>query len=392
MGRCAVKPANSIVMENPASVFDEMSRLARAHDAINLGQGFPDGNGDDDVRRVAMEATEVGPNQYPRSLGVPALCQAVAEHDRRFYGLEFDWETEVLITCGATEALAVALFGLIEPGDEVIMIEPVFNIYVPMVRRAGGVAKFVRLEPPDWELPREALAEAFSPRTKLILLNSPMNPTGKVFGREDLELIARLVEEYDTYALCDEVYEHLLFDGRAHIPLATLPGMRERCIRIGSAGKTFSLTGWKVGYMTGVASTLISAIKMHQYMIFSTPGNLQTAIAYGFGKDDAYFAGLPAALQEKRDRFSAAIARAGLKPLPCEATIFLSADIGPLRFNGDDVEFCRHIASEAGVAAIPYGALYAEDAPDHYVRFSFCKLDESLDEAAARLGRHFGGG
>ncbi len=387
-----MKPANSIVMENPASVFDEMSRLARAHDAINLGQGFPDGNGDDDVRQVAMDATEAGPNQYPRSLGVAELCQAVAEHDRRFYGLEFDWETEVLITCGATEALAVALFGLIEPGDEVIMIEPVFNIYVPMVRRAGGVAKFVRLEPPEWKLPREALAAAFTPRTKLILLNSPMNPTGKVFGREDLEFIARLVEEYDTYALCDEVYEHLLFDGREHIPLITLPGMRERCIRIGSAGKTFSLTGWKVGYMTGVASTLISAIKMHQYMIFSTPGNLQTAIAYGLGKDDAYFANLPAALQEKRDRFAAAIARAGLTPLPCEATIFLSADISPLRFNGDDVEFCRHIASEAGVAAIPYGALYAEDAPDHYVRFSFCKFDDSLDEAAARLGRHFGGG
>ncbi|MBT5413217.1 MAG: aminotransferase [Rhodospirillaceae bacterium] len=385
-----MKPANSVVMGNPASVFAEMSRLAVEHNAVNLGQGFPDGDGDEDVRRVAIEATEKGANQYPRSLGVPELCQAMAEHDRRFYGAEYDWQSEVLITCGATEALAVAIFGLIEPGDEVVMIEPVFNIYVPMVRRAGGVPKYVQLQPPGWELDHAALEAAFSPRTKMILLNTPMNPTGKIFGQKDLEKIAELCLRYDAYALSDEVYEHHTFDGRKHIPLSTLPGMAERTVRVGSAGKIFSVTGWKVGFMAAKAETLVPAIKMHQYMIFSTPGNLQLGIAHGMGKPDEYFHALGADLQAKRDRFAGALNRMGMETLPCEATIFLSADIRSVGFNGTDVEFCRHIAEEAGVAAIPYSALYESGkAPDHYVRFSFCKYDESLDEAADRLARHF---
>ncbi len=384
-----MKSANSVISGYGTTVFEVMSRLAIEHQSINLGQGFPDDNGPDDVRRVAEEALEAGPNQYPPMMGIPALRQAVAEHNGRFYGLDVDWQTEVLVTSGATEALAACLFGLIEPGDEVVMIEPLYDCYHPIVRRAGGEPRLVRVEPPNWELPREALAAAFSDKTKLILLNSPMNPAAKVFDRDELSLIAELVQAHDAYAVCDEVYEHLVFDDRAHIPLMTLPGMRARCARIGSAGKTFSLTGWKVGYVTAPPEMLQPIAKCHQFLVFTTPPNLQAAVAYGLGKDHGYFADFTAGLQASRDRLAKGLAEIGFDVLDCQGTYFVSADFRPLGFNGDDEAFCRHITVEAGVTAVPMSAFYQDDPPRHFARFAFCKQNDVLDEAVARLGRLF---
>jgi aspartate/methionine/tyrosine aminotransferase len=384
-----LKPANTLLSGYGTTIFEVMSRLAIEHGAINLGQGFPDEDGPSDLCQKAAEALLEGPNQYPPMMGIEELRRAVAEHNHRFYGLEVDWRTEVMVTSGATEALAASLLGLIEPGDEVVLIEPLYDSYLPMVRRAGGIPKLVRLEPPDWALSRRDLAAAFTRRTKLILLNSPHNPAAKVFKREDLAFIARLLEDFDAYAICDEVYEHIVFDGRAHIPLMTLPGMRDRVLRIGSAGKTFSMTGWKVGYITAVPALLTPISKAHQFAVFTTPPNLQKAVAYGLGLGDAYFQGLATGMQAKRDRFAAGLAAAGFRVLPAEGTYFITVDFRPVGFDGDDVDFCRHITTEAGVTAVPVGAFYQESAVLHFARFCFAKQDALLDEAAERLRRHF---
>ena len=329
-----MRSANSVLSSYGTTVFEVMSRLAMEHGAINLGQGFPDQDGPADILKVAADALIVGPNQYPPMMGLPELRQAVAAHNKRFYGLEVDWQSEVMVTSGATEALADCLMGLIEPGDEVVIIEPLYDCYLPIIRRAGAIAKPVRVAPPDWALPRDALARAFSERTKLILLNNPMNPAAKVFSAEELAFIAELVERHDAYAVCDEVYEHLLFDGRRHIPLMTLPGMDQRCLRIGSAGKSFSLTGWKVGYVTAPAALLTPVAKAHQFVTFTTPPNLQKAVAYGLAKDDAYFDGLAGELEAKRDRFAAGLAEIGFGVIDCQGTYFITADVRPLGFTG----------------------------------------------------------
>jgi aspartate/methionine/tyrosine aminotransferase len=279
---------------------------------------------------------------------------------------------------------------VVDAGDEVVLIEPLYDTYAPVVRLLGAVPRFVRLSPPNWELPRAELAAAFGPRTKAILLNSPMNPTGKVFTASELGFIADLLVRHDAYAVCDEVYEHLTFDGWRHIPLMTLPGLRERVMRIGSAGKTFSLTGWKVGYVTAAAALATMVAKAHQNLTFTTAPNLQRAVALGLAKDDAYFAGLGPALEAKRDRLAAGLADLGLGVLPTHGSYFITTDFSPLGFNGDDVAFCRHITEQAGVTAIPVTAFYDAPAPPrHYARFAFCKRDGVLDEAVARLKRHF---
>lgn len=368
-----------------------MSRLAQENGAINLGQGFPDGNGPTDVVAAAVDYLENGVNQYPSMWGIPPLREAVAVHAKRFYGLDVDWRHEVLVTSGGTEAIASALFGLIEPGDEVVLIEPLYDCYLPMVRRAGAVPRLVRLEPPDWTLPREALAAAFSARTKLLMLNSPMNPCAKVFDSEELAFIAGLLATHDAYAVCDEVYEHLAFDGRPHIPLMTLPGMRERVVRIQSAGKIFSLTGWKVGLMTAAPDLIMPIAKAHQYLTFTTPPNLQAAVAYGLGKDGAYFRTLNADMQARRDRLHKGLEQVGFGVVPCQGTYFITTDFRPLGFNGDDVAFCRHVTTEAGVAAVPVSAFYESGQVRHFARFAFCKDMSALDEAVERLERHFGG-
>ena len=385
-----MKPANSVLSGLGTTVFEVMSRLAMEHGAINLGQGFPDQDGPEDVRRAAAEAAVEGPNQYPPMMGLPELRQAVADHSKRFYGLDVDWRSEVMVTSGATEALASCLFGLLEPGDEAVLIEPLYDSYLPIVRRAGAIPKLVRLEPPDWRLDREALAAAFSDRTKLILLNSPMNPASKVFDADELGLIAELVVAHDAYAVCDEVYEHLLFDGRAHVPLMTWPGMRGRALRIGSAGKIFSLTGWKVGWVVAAPEALATVAKAHQFLTFTTPPNLQRAVAQGLAKEDAYFSGLAGAMERSRDRLAAGLADVGFEVIDAAGTYFVSADFRPLGFTGDDVEFCRHITVEGGVTAVPLSAFYDTGGVGHFARFAFCKGDAVLDEAVARLGRLFG--
>jgi N-succinyldiaminopimelate aminotransferase len=386
-----MKPTNPVYTGLATTIFEVMSRLAAEHDAINLGQGFPDVDGPDDIRRFAADALMAGPNQYPPMMGVPELRQAVADANRRFYDLDIDWRNEVVITSGATEALSDCLAALVEPGDEVVLIEPLYDCYLPLVRRAGAIPRLVRVTPPDWRLDRGALAAAFGPKTKAILINDPMNPAAKVFTDDERALIAQLVVEHDAVAICDEVYEHIIFDGRRHRPLMTFAGMRERAVRIGSAGKTFSLTGWKVGYVTAAPSLLDPLTKAHQFTTFTTPPNLQKAVAYAFGKDDAYYRGLADDLAAKRDRFAAGLERLGFGVAPCAGTYFITADVSPLGLGGDDAALCKTMTVEAGVAAVPVSAFYRSDGPQDFVRFCFSKRDDVLDAAIDRLGRWLGG-
>lgn len=372
------------------TIFTIMSALATEHGSINLGQGFPDTEGPSDVVQAAADALRDARNQYPPMPGLPELRQAVAAANQRFYGLDVDWAKEVTVTSGATEAITACLMAVVDPGDEVVLIEPLYDTYVPVVRMLGATPRIVRLAPPHWDLPREELAATFGPRTKAILFNSPMNPCGKVFTAEEIGFIADLVERHDTYAICDEVYEHLVFDGARHIPLMTVPGMRSRAMRIGSAGKTFSLTGWKVGYVTACAALTPLIQKAHQNLTFTTAPNLQRAVAVGLAKDNAYFASLAQNLQGRRDQLAQGLAAVGLSVLPAQGTYFITTDFAPLGFNGDDVAFCRHITQHAGVTAIPVSAFYdTADAPRHYARFAFCKRPEVLDEAISRLKKHF---
>ncbi len=384
-----MKSGNAILSSYGTTIFEVMSRLSEEHGAINLGQGFPDDRGPADVLEAASKALLEGWNQYPSMMGTPELRQALAVHGKRFYGLDIDWKTEVMVTSGATEALTACLLGLINPGDEVVLFQPMYDSYLPIIRLAGGVPRFVSLKAPDWSFTRADLEAAFSPKTKLVLINDPLNPAAKVFAREELDLIAEFVQRFDALAVCDEVYEHIVFDGRPHIPLMTLPGMRDRCLKIGSAGKTFSLTGWKVGYVTGAPHLLQPVAKAHQYITFTTAPNLQVAVAYGLGKDEAYFTGLAAGLQAKRDRLADGLRSVGFDVLPSAGTYFVAADITPFGFDGDDEAFCRRLTAEAGVTAIPVSAFFVQDAPRSIIRFCFSKKDEILDSAVARLRKHF---
>lgn len=381
-----MKSGNATLSGYGTTIFETMSGLAREHAAVNLGQGFPDDKGPEGLRRAAAEYVVDGHNQYPPMMGMPGLRQAVAAHDRRFYGLDVDWQTEVLVTSGATEALMDCFLGLLEVGDEVVLIEPAYDTYAPVIRRLGAVPKAVRLVPPAWELPREEMEAAFSEKTKLLVLNSPMNPTGKVFAEEELAFLAGLLEKYDALAVCDEVYEHLVFGGVRHVPLMTLPGMRERTARIGSAGKTFSLTGWKVGYITAPPELLRPITKAHQFVTFTTPPNLQHAVAAGLGFDDGYFAGLGAPLARSRDRLAAGLAALGGPTLPCDGTYFLVLDVERWQRDGeDDLAFCKRLVIEAGVVLIPMSAFYDREPPRSLVRACFCKMDATIDEALRRL-------
>ena len=380
---------NSTLAGFGTTVFEVMSRLAKQHETINLGQGFPDEEGPGAMLEVLDDATRQFPNQYPPMMGVPELRQAVAAHDQRFYGLEADWQTEIMVSSGATEALAASILALVEPGDEVVLFEPLYDSSLPMVRRAGANPRLVRLEPPDWHIPWDALEAAFSDKTKFILFNTPMNPTGKVFSHDELEAIGELLEKFDSYAICDEVYEHLVFDDRDHIPLITLPGMRERCVRIASAGKTFSMTGWKVGYITASPTLLGIVAKAHQFLVFTTPPNLQRAVAYGLDQEQNWYTQLGKDLQAKRDRLEGGLTSVGFDVLPCHSTYFMNVDFRPLGFDTGDVAFCHYLTLEAGVTVVPVSALYASDDIDHLVRLCFCKRDDVLDAAVDRLSSHF---
>jgi aspartate/methionine/tyrosine aminotransferase len=375
---------NPIFADLQTSVFEVMSRLARETEAVNLGQGFPDDPGPEDVRHKAAEAVVEGWNQYPPMMGLPELRQAIAAHYRHWQSLHLDADTEVMVTSGATEALAGALLALVEPGDEVVLFEPMYDAYLPLVRRAGGVPRFVTLQPPHFRLPEEALARAFSRKTKVVLFNNPLNPTATVFCADDLALLSEFCVRFDAIAVCDEVWEHVVFDGRRHQPLMAQPGMRERTVKIGSAGKIFNLTGWKVGLVCAAPPIMRVLAKAHQYITFTTPPNLQAAVAYGLLKDDAYFESLRADLQRSRDRFTAGLTGLGFAVIPSEATYFLNIDIAPLG-ESDDAPFCHRLVVEHGVAAIPVSAFYAEGAVKNVVRFCFAKRDATLDTALRRL-------
>lgn len=360
-----------------------MSRLAIEHKAVNLGQGFPDVDGPREVRQAAADALMEGPNQYPPMMGLPELRQAVADSEQRFFGIERD-AADVLVTSGATEALSDALMAIVEPGDEVVVFDPCYDCYVPLIRRAGGVPKVVPLSPPNWSFSDDDLDAAFSSKTKAILINNPHNPASKVFSRRELGRVAAKLVAHDAYAICDEVYEHLVFGDAEHIPLCTLPGMTERTVRIGSAGKTFSLTGWKVGYISGPQALLQPIAKAHQFTTFTTPPNLQKAVAFGLGLPASYYSGLANDLAAKRDRLATGLADIGFPTLRADGSYFLIADIGQLGL-GSDAEAAQRMTVEAGVTTVPMSAFYQGKAPTHLLRFCFCKRDEVLDEAVARL-------
>ena len=377
---------NPIFADQPTSIFEHMSGLARAHDAVNLGQGFPDFGWPDDVLAKAAEALTGASNQYPPMRGLPVLREAVAAYYGRRQGLSISPD-QVVVTSGATEALAASLLGLLSSGDEVVLFQPVYDAYLPLVRRAGAVARLARLTPPGWRLTEETLAAAFGPRTRLVIFNNPHNPTARVFDREELTLLADFCIRHDALVLSDEVWEELVFDDAAHIPLSSLPGMAERVVKVGSAGKIFSLTGWKVGWTVAPPALADTIAKAHQFITFTTAPNLQAAVAYGLGKGDDYFGGMRAAFSTARDRMQAGLAAAGYAVLPAEGTYFTILDLAASGIALDDRAFCERAVAEAGVAAIPVSALYAEDPVDTTIRLCFAKADATIDAGVERLAR-----
>jgi N-succinyldiaminopimelate aminotransferase len=366
------------------TIFAEMSALAMRTGAVNLGQGFPDSGGPAAVIDAAVEAMRAGHNQYAPSRGVPALQRAVADHQLRHYGLEVDPEAGVLITFGATEALAAALLGLCEPGDEVVCLEPYYDAYAAAIAMAGGERRVVTLRPPDFALDPDALRAAVTPRTRLLILNTPHNPLGKVFSRAELEAVAAVCLEHDLIALTDEVYEHLVFEGE-HVPLATLPGMAERTLTLSSLGKTFSLTGWKTGWASGPPALVEAAATAKQFLSFAGGTPFQHAAAHALEHGGAIVAELADDLRRRRDRLCDGLEAAGMTIHRPAGTYFVNADIRPLG-EEDGVAFCWGLPERAGVVAVPCDAFYDDPtAGRHLVRFTFCKRDEVLDEGIRRL-------
>ncbi|HEV2531785.1 aminotransferase [Phenylobacterium sp.] len=379
--------ANPIFSNLPMTIFEEMSGLARELGAVNLGQGFPDDPGPEGLRAKAAEAVLNGYNQYPPMAGLPELRQAVAAHYGRSQGLDLDAMTEVTITSGATEALAAAFLALIEPGDEVIVFQPLYDSYLPIIRLAGGVPKLVSLAPPAWRFTRERLEQAFTPKTRFVVLNNPMNPTGVVMPEEDLALLAELCVAHDVIAICDEVWEQVVFGGAKHRPLIGFPGMRGRTVKIGSAGKMFGLTGWKVGFLCAAPALTHSLARAHQFLTFTTAPNLQAAVAWGLENSHDWFRDMPRALERSRDRLADGLRREGFAVLPSEGTYFLNIDLPASGVDMADRAFCLHAVNEAGVAAIPVSALYEEDPVTSIVRLCLSKRDATLDAGIERLAR-----
>ncbi|MEV7033780.1 pyridoxal phosphate-dependent aminotransferase [Streptomyces sp. NPDC093272] len=381
---------NRRLAEFGTTIFAEMSALALRTGSINLGQGFPDTDGPEEVREAAVRALRDGRgNQYPPGPGVPELRAAVAAHQERRYGLSYDPDAEVLVTAGATEAIAAALLALVEPGDEVVALEPYYDSYAACIAMAGGTRVPVTLRPDGtaFRLDLDELRAAVTPRTRLLLVNTPHNPTGTVLTRAELTAIAELAVERDLLVVTDEVYEHLVFDDAGHLPLATLPGMRERTVTIGSAGKTFSFTGWKVGWVTSTPRLVTAVRAAKQFLTYVSSGPFQYAVAEALALPDAYFEAFRDDMRTKRDILAAGLAEAGFTVYDTAGTYFITTDIRPLG-ESDGFAFCRSLPERAGVVAIPNAVFYdhrEEGAP--FVRFAFCKRPEVLKEAAERLRR-----
>ncbi|MFF4248119.1 pyridoxal phosphate-dependent aminotransferase [Streptomyces sp. NPDC001822] len=378
---------NRRLAEFGTTIFAEMSALAVRTGSINLGQGFPDTDGPEAVREAAVRAVRAGHgNQYPPGPGVPELRSAVAEHQRRHYGLAYDPDSEVLVTTGATEAVAASLLALLEPGDEVIALEPYYDSYAACIAMAGGTRVPVTLRPHEgaYRLDLDELRAAVTPRTRLILLNTPHNPTGTVLTREELAAVAALACERDLLVVTDEVYEHLVFEGE-HIPLASFPGMRERTVTVSSAGKTFSLTGWKVGWITASPELVAAVRSAKQFLTFVSGGPFQYAVAEALRLPDSYFDGLREDLRAKRDLLSTGLAEAGFEVYEPAGTYFVTTDIRPLG-ESDGFAFCRALPERCGVVAVPNAVFYDHrEQGAHFVRFAFCKRTEVLEDAVSRL-------
>ena len=379
--------ADAIFSSLPTTIFEEMSGLARELGALNLGQGFPDDAGPEAIRAKAADAVLNGYNQYPPMIGLPELRQAAAAHYARSQGLDLDWASEVVVTSGATEALAASFLGLIEPGDEVVVFQPVYDAYLPLIRRAGGAPKLVRLSPPHWRFDRAMLEAAISDRTRFVVLNNPINPAAVAMPQEDLALLAQACVRHDVTAICDEVWEQVVFEPAAHRPLMAFPGMRERTVKIGSAGKMFGLTGWKVGFLCAAPRLCRTLARAHQFLTFTTPPNLQAAVAFGLETGADWFTAMPRELARSRDRLSEGLAREGFAVLPSQATYFLNLDLPASGVDETDRAFALRAVREAGVASIPVSALYEEAAVTTILRLCFAKRDAVLDEAVVRLAK-----
>ena len=375
---------NPIYASLPTTIFERMSARARETGAINLGQGFPDAQGPEDVLHAAADALLNQSNQYPSMLGTAELRQAVASHYRHHQALDLDWASEVVVTSGATEALAAAIFGLVTPGDEVLLIQPLYDAYLPLVERAGGTAKFVDLKPPHWRLDMTALEAAISARTRLLVLNNPVNPSASMWSHDDLAALAEICVRHDIVAICDEVWEHVVFEDK-HIPLMAMPGMRDRTVKIGSAGKIFAVTGWKVGWMLAAPKLASVLAKAHQFLTFTTPPNLQAAVAQGLAKGDDWFQEMRQAFALQRSRLDNGLQQAGYVTLPSRATWFLSIDLPASGIALDDESFAIKMLEDGGVASIPMSAFYARDPLRSIVRLCFTKHADTIDRAIERF-------
>ena len=378
---------NPLYQTMATSVFERMSQAAAAHGAVNLGQGFPDFGWRDEMLDAAARALKEGSNQYAPSRGLPALREAVAGHYARHFG-EALGADQVCVTSGATEALAAAIFATVAPGDEVLVMTPAYDAYAPLIRRAGGTVREVALEPPGWRIDRAALEAAVTPRTRAIVFNNPHNPTGRLFDRAEREAVASVARAHDLVVISDEVWEHLLLDGQRFTPIATLPGMAERTFKCGSAGKIFSLTGWKIGWLVAAPEMATLAARAHQFLTFASAPNLQAACAFGLGEaGDAWLDPMRERFARARDRMASGLASAGFSVLPCAATYFLLVDLAASGIAVDDEAFAARAVAEAGVAVVPLSPFAEQDPPRHLARLCFAKKDETIDAGVAAMAR-----
>lgn len=368
------------------SVFERMSLLAAKHGAINLGQGFPDFGWADAVLEAAATAVVEGSNQYAPSRGLPVLREAVAGHYRRHFGSNCAAD-QVCVTSGATEALGAAILASVSPGDEVIIFTPAYDSYAPMIRRAGGIVREVALKPPEWRIDEGDLRAAIGPRTRVMIFNNPQNPTGRMFERDELDVVARVAREHDLIVISDEVWEHILLDGQTFTPLASLPDMAGRVIKIGSAGKIFSLTGWKVGWMVAPEELAGTVARAHQFLTFCTPPNLQSAVVFGLEEGDAWIGPMQTRFARARDRMTEGLRAAGFAVLDAQSTYFLSIDLAASGIAIDDEAFAALAVEQAGVAVVPLSPFADKDKPKHLIRLCFGKKDETIDAGVAAMAR-----
>lgn len=370
----------------PTTIFEQMNHLAVQHKAVNLGQGFPEDNGNPKVREAAADVLLNGYNQYPPMLGTVALRQAVARHDKRFYGADVNGLTDVLVTAGAIEALASAVKALINEGDEVILFEPFFDAYEPLIIMSGGIPRYIPLKTPSWDIDFQALKQAINDKTKLVIFNNPLNPAGRVYSRQELQQLADILEPTNAYVIADEVYEHLVYDGQKHTSFLEIENMRNRTLKIGSAGKTFSLTGVRVGYVTACEDLIKITSKVHQFLTFAVSPSLQQGVAVALDQSDADYNELWQDLQTKRDYFCSGLRQAGFNVLPCQGTYFATIDLTGTKWENRDWDFAQWLVTEKGIASIPYYAFYGpETSQTSFVRFCFAKSQATLDEALKRL-------